>query len=72
MDGCERDVELAEIRWLSDDLYTALKDKLGREPTSEEMKYYMDNVNWSVLKERSIELGWEVMRDLIAMAEEGA
>ncbi len=69
MDGWKKDVELAKVRWLSDDLYTALKSKFGREPTDEEMKYYMDNVNWSVLEERSIELGWEVMSDLIAMAE---
>jgi len=69
-DGYEKGAELAKIRWVRDDLRTALTDKFGREPTCEEMHYYLNNVDWNALEERSIELGWEVLRDLISMAEE--
>ena len=70
MDWSIQDMTIAGIRWSSDDLYVALDVRLGRKPTDAEMEYYMSAIQWDVLEDRSIELGWEILGDLISMAGE--
>lgn len=55
---------IASIVWTVEDLKFLMKEK-GIKSTPKKIKDLLDGGISKSLKERSIELGWEVLRDLI-------
>lgn len=53
------DEVLCEIKWTVSDVKKAFVTKYGRNPTDEELKLCIDNIDFKNLEDRSIEFGWD-------------
>lgn len=59
------DTVICTIRWTVGDVRSAFKQEHGREPTKEELKNCVDNVDTNGLVNYSIENGWSFIFDAI-------
>ena len=63
---------IAVIRWSADDVREELERRLKREATDDELSDVLDNFDAETLKDRSIELGWEIVSQLTDDAMQAA
>ena len=55
---------LAVIRWNAEDVRAEMESRLMRNVTDDELDAVLDGFDEETLKDRSIELGWEVLGQL--------
>ena len=56
---------IAKIEWTVADVRHAFADKYGRQPSDEELRECVDNVDVKSLRDLSTEYGWDFINDSI-------
>lgn len=69
MNNIDLNEEIANIKWVAEDIEVLFKEK-GIPFTQENYKILLDNGLKKTLHERSIELGWEILWDILNMYED--
>lgn len=57
---------IATITWTLEDLQKAFIEEYDREPTSQELDSFLDELNTKSIEERGIEEGWAVIKDCLS------